>query len=142
VKEGSPGLAEGRLAKAKARVVYAKDARKGWYDEAVTRAYYAILAAMRALLALKRFDSKSHEGVIHLFNTHYVKTGLFSKEFIPEIERARNRREHADYDEVAPVSADDARRQINAAAKFVAAVEKYFKEKNAGNEKPKKKARR
>ncbi len=121
-------LAEGRLATAQERLRAAKSLlRDGFYKDAVTRSYYAAFAAMRALLALKRLDSKSHKGVIQLFNERYVKTGLFGKDSAALTGRAKTFRELADYDELATIAPENARREY-AAAKFVAAVEKFFKQ--------------
>jgi uncharacterized protein (UPF0332 family) len=84
--------------------------------------------AVRALLALKRVDSKTHQAAFLLFQKHYVKTGLFPRELAELAKRAKGIREVTDYDDYITVTAEDARREVSAAAKFVAAVEKYFKQ--------------
>jgi uncharacterized protein (UPF0332 family) len=45
------------------------------------RSYYCIFNAMRAVLALDRFDSKKHSGVIDSFRKGYIKTGIFPQKF-------------------------------------------------------------
>ncbi len=136
-------LAEGRLAIARERLKETQSLlRGGFFKGAVTRSYYASFAAMRALLALKRVDSKTHKGVLYLFHEHYVKTGLFPKDFAVFAGRAKNLRELADYDELAEVSADNARAEYAAAAKFVAAVEKFMKESKPAKSKDERKAKR
>ncbi len=47
--------------------------------DSLSRSYYAMFTAARALLATKRLDSSKHVGVISLFNQHFVKTGIVSK---------------------------------------------------------------
>ncbi len=54
--------------------------RKGSYESALNRFYYAAFYSARALLALKRLDASKHSGVISLFGQHFVKSGLIDKE--------------------------------------------------------------
>ncbi len=121
-------LARWRLESAKARLAEARDLlRSRGYPGAINRAYYAIFTAARALLALKEIDSKTHQAAFLLFQKHYVKTGLFPRELAELAKRAKGIREAADYDDYVKVPAADARREVAAAAKFVAAVEKFIK---------------
>ena len=53
---------------------------KRHYKDSVSRSYYAIFTAARALLATKRLDSSKHSGVIALFNQHFVKSGEVRKD--------------------------------------------------------------
>jgi uncharacterized protein (UPF0332 family) len=46
--------------------------------DSISRTYYAIFTAARAIMALKELDSKKHSGVIALFNQHLVKSGILS----------------------------------------------------------------
>jgi uncharacterized protein (UPF0332 family) len=122
-------LAERRIEVANERLAVAKQLQRGgFYRDAVNRAYYAAFAAARALLALKRLDSKTHQGVINLFYKHYVKPGYFPKTTGAFLEKARGLREKADYDEFAPITAEKTREEVKGAAAFVAAVEKYLVE--------------
>ncbi len=128
MKDEVNALARWRLESAKARLTEARDLlRSHGYPGAISRAYYAILTAARALLALKDIDSKTHQATFLLFQKHYVKTGLFPKELAELAKRAKGIREAADYDDYVKVPAADARREVAAAAKFVAAVEKFLK---------------
>jgi uncharacterized protein (UPF0332 family) len=47
----------------------------GKFSQSINRSYYAIFHATRALLALNKFDTKKHSGVIAYFNQNYIKTG-------------------------------------------------------------------
>ncbi len=91
------GLAERRIEVANERLDEAKNLQQaGLYRGAANRAYYAAFAAARALLALKRLDSRTHQGVIKLFYKHYVKPGLFPKKYGSFLENAKVLREKAD----------------------------------------------
>lgn len=52
--------------------------QNGHYLDSVSRSYYAILSAARAVLALIGEDSSKHSGVISLFDRHFVKTEKIS----------------------------------------------------------------
>jgi uncharacterized protein (UPF0332 family) len=43
------------------------------FADSVSRSYYAIFQATRALLALEGTESRKHSGVISLFNQHFVR---------------------------------------------------------------------
>jgi hypothetical protein len=69
--------------------------------DAVSRAYYGVFHLLRAILFSKGLEPKSHSGAIHLFNTDFVRPGLFSSannRLIAGLQRAR---ELADYDAAA-----------------------------------------
>lgn len=66
-------LAKHRLERAEARLQMADFLfSNGKLMEASSSFYYAMFYCARALLALHNVDSKSHSGVNHLFNTHYI----------------------------------------------------------------------
>ena len=100
------------------------------YKDCVSRSYYAIFTAARALLATKQLDSSKHSGVIALFNQHFVKTGIISKEASKLIEEAKSYRERADYGDFFVVSREEAEVQIQSARKFIAEIETVIKKTN------------
>ena len=103
---------------------------KGDYKDSVSRSYYAIFTAARALLATKQLDSSKHSGVIALFNQHFVKTRIVSKEASKWIEKAKSYREQADYGDFFIVSREEAEAQIQSAKRFIAEVEGVIKDMN------------
>lgn len=114
-----------RLESAKEKLKAAVDLLKnGDYKDSVSRAYYAIFTAARALLATKQLDSSKHSGVIALFNQHFVKTGIVDKVASKIIEKAKLYREQADYGDFFVVSEDEAKTQIRSAMDFIVEIEK------------------
>ncbi|MBI5701552.1 HEPN domain-containing protein [Candidatus Saganbacteria bacterium] len=91
-------LSEARLGKAHQA---AKDAdillSAGSYFGAINRSYYAAFYAARALLALKQLDSPKHSGVISLFNLHFVKEGIISKDLGKILNQLFDARSEGDY---------------------------------------------
>ena len=67
------------------------------YESAVSRAYYAMFYIVEALLLAEGLSFSSHKAVISAFGEHFVKTGLFSKDFSKSITRAFEKRQLSDY---------------------------------------------
>lgn len=71
------------------------------FRDSISRSYYVVLTSARSLLALLKLDSKSHKGVITLFNQHYIKTGILPKkcgEIFGQIQSARLECDYGDFD--------------------------------------------
>lgn len=88
----------------------------------INRSYYAILHSMRAVLALERFDSKKHQGIISAFRQRYIKTGKFATHFSDVIHTAFTIRNHCDYQDFYVAAESDARQQLENAKEFHKAV--------------------
>ena len=118
-------LAMYRIQKAKEILIEASDClQHKHYSLSVTRSYYAMFSATRALLALKEMDSSKHSGVIALFNQHIVKADLFPKEIGKFLTKAKDLREEADYGDFVEITEKDARIQLERAQTFVTEAEK------------------
>ena len=77
IKSSQIDLARYRLTDAKEKLASAKILLKEkHFKDSLSRSYYAMFSAVRALLALKELDSSKHSGVISLFNQYFVKTNL------------------------------------------------------------------
>lgn len=105
-----------------ARLMY----ENGRYKNALNRAYYSIFHAIRAVNALKGFDSSKHSGVIAYFNQNYVKEGIFSKDLSKIITQASNNREKADYLDFYVASSEEAKKQIARAEEFSKVIWEYL----------------
>lgn len=62
----------------------------GKYRDSISRAYYAMFHAARALLLLKKVTPKKHSGVVSMFGLHYVKKGLVDEYYGKAITKALN----------------------------------------------------
>ena len=51
------------------------------FKDSISRSYYAMFTAARALLATKHLDSSKHTGVVSLFNQHFVREGIVANDF-------------------------------------------------------------
>lgn len=109
-------------------------------DGACNRAYYAMFDAARA--ALLAADApvapnigKTHSGLITAFGLHLVKNGRVAKEWGRLLKRAEEIRIIADY-KGDSVQLDDARKMVEQAKVFVAAMRAEFMPERRGDDSP------
>ena len=122
-EEQSKALASTRLRRARQHLKAARDLLVNEdFADSISRSYYAIFQAARALLATEQLESRKHSGVIALFNRYFVKMGKVEKQLGVVLKDARRSREMADYSDVAEFAREDAEGQLQDAEMFVAAV--------------------
>ncbi len=93
----------------------------------INRAYYAMFYATLATLATINKGSAKHSGIISLFNIHFVKTGIFPKEFGRSLHRAFDFRQESDYGaDIVNINMDVACEILADAEEFVAKVGQYI----------------
>ncbi len=98
----------------------------GDYKTAANRLYYAIFAAMKAVLALDGFDSKKHSGIISRFRQEYIKPGVFDTSLSAIIDSLEIIREDSDYDDFYIILKEDLTAQMQKAEYFINEIEKYL----------------
>jgi len=67
------------------------------FNDAMSRAYYAVLHYVRSLLFTEDIVPRSHHGAFVHFSKHFVKTGRMSPDFNRILGRLQKLREEADY---------------------------------------------
>lgn len=102
--------------------------RKGDYDFAASKAYYAVFHILQAVLLTKGQTFASHSGVTAAFSEHFVKAGTFPSDFGALIRRLRRHRELGDYTYQDGIAETDAQQDIRDAETVVTAVETYLRE--------------
>jgi uncharacterized protein (UPF0332 family) len=122
-------LARYRLDKAKSLLRDAETLFQASSNESsANRSYYAVLAAARALLALRGKDPESHEGVKVFLSKEFIKPGILpahSGEIFRVLQARRMDSDYGDFVEIRPAEAEDS---LKKAREFVAAVEKAVAE--------------
>ena len=86
---------------------------------AVARAYFAAFHAVRARLYAEGLEPRSHGGVLHLWSTHFVRTGRYDTSTSRLLARLQKFRQEADYGLSFVVEAADARDDLEAARGLV-----------------------
>lgn len=128
-------LAKVRIERAKELLTEAKNLlADGAYKSANNRAYYSFEKSIKALLALKLKDAKTHTGVLHLFNTEYVHDGnYFTHEDYVRFKDSEFIRSASDYDDFYTARKEDCEKQIEDAEYILNKVEKYLEESGAAD---------
>ena len=93
------------------------------FKDSISRSYYAMFTAARALLATKHLDSSKHTGVVSLFNQHFVKTGIVTNDLGRMLMKGKDLRQDGDYKDFVETSIEEAQEQYNNAEKFVGQIE-------------------
>lgn len=93
----------------------------GFYNDAVSRAYYAAFHWARALLFTRGLESRTHRGVIQLLNLHFVKDGPLSSQVAEHLSSLETYRELSDYTAIAQFSEAQARDELARAEAFITA---------------------
>ncbi len=86
-------LARSREAKASAELLF----EHGQIRDAVSRLYYSVFYAVRALLLTRGLQPRSHEGVLNLFSLHFVRSGPLESSDAHTFSRLQKYRQEADY---------------------------------------------
>ena len=82
---------------------------------------------LRALLLSRGLEPKSHPGAVHVFNTHFVRPGLFSASQNRVLAGLQRSRELADYDAAIQFAEPDARAQLAEARSFGSTVLEFLR---------------
>jgi len=118
-------LAKYRLEDSKEKLASAKILlADGKHKDSVSRSYYAMFSAARALLATKGLDSAKHSGVIALFNQHFVKEEIVVKDCGKMLSEAKRIRERSNYGDFTVITKEQAEEQVSQAEEFLTEIEK------------------
>lgn len=115
------GLARGFMARAEEELLAVEnDLAGGFVARAVGGSYYAVLYAVRALLATRGLETNRHSAVMRLFGREFVEPGLMSKEHSKTLGLPLERRLSAHYDVDPGFTEEKAREHLGQAREFVA----------------------
>ncbi len=96
------------------------------YDDAVSRAYYAVFHMITAALYLKGMVFSSHAQTIGAFNKEYVKAGIFPRSYTRFIQDLFDDRQTGDYDIISRIDREAAEKDVQKAEEICKEVEDYL----------------
>jgi len=94
------------------------------FEDAVSRAYYAVFFAASAVLYLLGEMPRSHDGLVHLFGLKVVEGKLTDKKYGRILSRLREARESSDYSLYAFFEKEEVLSLLNDAEAFIKEMEK------------------
>lgn len=98
---------------------------KRW-KAAVSRSYYAMYHAVRAVLLSEDIATFTHQGANIQFGKHFVKTGIFDRKLIKTFSKMLDTRQKADYEIGFSASESDATHAFVEAENFYIEMNKYL----------------
>ena len=96
--------------------------REGYREDAVSRAFHAILHAAKAALLAHGLATASHTGVRRMFGKHLVRTGHIERRWSQDLARSFDDRLMADYDVGTSFTAEEARLECRRVREFVGRI--------------------
>lgn len=100
----------------------------GHYDDAISRAYYGMFYAAKAMLLSIGVITKSHAGTNSEVGKHFVKTGRLGVEYQAMLSRAGRARQRSDYELASRPDQQSAEGMICDAAAFIAKARELVEE--------------
>ena len=104
----------------------------GHYKDSISRSYYALFSAVRALLALDGKDFSKHAGVIAYFQREYIKPQRLDVKYSKYLSGAFRIRSNVDYADFYVVSVKEAQEQYDRAVEMCQAIKEYIEERMKG----------
>jgi len=101
---------------------------EGFYEDAVSRAYYSMYFAAKALLLKRDITVKTHKGLLSKFGLEFVDEGVVEKYYGRALRIAEELREEADYSISREISKEEAETIVKDAEKFLVRIKEAIKE--------------
>jgi uncharacterized protein (UPF0332 family) len=121
--EGTSAVVSHRVDRAREVLEDAKLlAAAGRWRSCVNRLYYACFYSVSALLASRGLSSSKHTGILSLFNVHFVKSGICSREVAEVYNDLFDNRQEGDYADFVTFSQGQVEPLVTKSELFVAAV--------------------
>lgn len=101
--------------------------KENFLEDALSRAYYAILHAARAVLLAEGVGVSSHRAVRRLFGSHLIKPGKLAVRLAKILAEEQDDRFLADYDAWFHAERERAEKRVSEAAEFLTAIDLFLK---------------
>jgi len=95
-----------------------------FYADSVSRAYYAMFFAARALLSLKNIYPRTHRGVLAQLGLEFITKGYLDKISAKALSTAMEDREDADYGILSEITKEESKQIIEDTKRFIGNIEK------------------
>ncbi|GAB3425835.1 HEPN domain-containing protein [Niabella aquatica] len=99
----------------------------GFYDEGVSRLYYACFYIVRALLLQDDLRPTTHKGVQQMFGKNYVIRNILSRETGKFFAELFFMRQESDYSDITEINKEVINELLGAAQGFISEIEKLIK---------------
>lgn len=101
--------------------------KDGLLEDAISRAYYAILHAAKSALLVEGVNVESHRAVRRLFGQHLIQTGKIVATYSRILAEEQDDRYLADYDVIFSPEKERCQKRVEDARNFLGAIKHYLK---------------
>lgn len=101
--------------------------QQGEYEDAVSRAYYAIYHAAHAALLAEGLRPQTHRGLANQFGLRLVETGKLPKKLAKYLRNVRDDREEGDYEVYSVIDQETSETALREAGEFTCAIQEFLK---------------
>lgn len=117
-----------RIAIADDKLIVARDMyEKGHYNDTISKAYYAMFYAGKALLLQLGIDPHKHTGLVNLYGDKLVRVGLSDPKYGEALKHAMKERLDADYRVGFHATQEQAAESIRSAEEFIGEAKQTLK---------------
>ena len=100
------------------------------YEDSISRCYYGILHAAKAVLLAHGIRVESHDAVKRLFGREMIKSRLLENEYAVILREEQDERLLADYDVTYAPDKELIEERLADAERFIRRIELYLEDKN------------
>lgn len=119
-------LIKSQIAKSHEKLEAAKSLLKeGFYDDAISRAYYSMFHAASAALLSEGITVGTHSALKTMFGLRFVVAGKIDKKFGRWLNEIKDERENGDYDIFTSFEDDDAKKAITEVEEFLKEIKLF-----------------
>ncbi len=98
----------------------------GHYDDATSRAYYAVFQALQAVLLTEGLSVSKHSGLLAVFNQRFIRTGRFPATAFRTVKRLFRDRQTGDYEYGVTIGEDESATNLRDAGELIADIRRYL----------------
>jgi len=102
----------------------------GFYEDAVSRAYYSMYFATKALLLKRNITVRTHRGLLSKFGLEFVDEGVVEKYYGRALRIAEELREEADYSISRDILKEEAEAIVEDAERFLERIKRAIEIKS------------
>lgn len=129
MEQSKEELIKGQIAKSEEKLAAARSLLEDeYYDDAISRAYYAVFHAASAALLSEDITVESHSALKTMFGLHFINQGKIDKKYGRYLNVLKDIRENGDYDVFTGFEKEDAEKAVKEAGEFVAEIKKYLRD--------------
>lgn len=97
-----------------------------FFDDAISRAYYAVFHAVSAVLLTEGITVETHDALKTMFGLRFVKTGKIDRKYGRILSTLKDERENGDYDIFTDFDLHETKEIIKQAEEFVKEMKRFL----------------